>query len=280
MATGVDIAGLFHSFEYTKQLITIHAMNLLPPFAPTISFNIADLFTKPLSRHRFDSLIGDIPTTPTTSVITATVVATPATVAPLATVNPLTATSNSVPTLHPKSVLAPTPFIDTGASFPITPFVSDYIPVTQACFGLLRAAPTSDPSVAKVPNNPYTLITGEDPADLFDLSSPYSCADSDLVEFASTFDSQVLEFREFGTATLIFISGPNSDLKTILVEPTLDRFDWLYWVPLPRLTPAESYFHLLGFDYIEVFAFLHLYPLWTALLYLSVFALFALIRSE
>ena len=108
--------------------------------------------------------------------------------------------------------------------------------------------------------DPYTLITGEDVS--VDLSSTdlsiYS--DLDLVAFAST-TSQV-SFEEFGTATLIFISGPNSDLINILVEPTLDQFDWLHWIPLPRLILSESYFHIFGLDYPQAFALFHLIPIW------------------
>jgi len=124
-------------------------------------------------------------------------------------------------------------------------------------------------TVASTQTDPHTLITGEDTA--FDLSSPDSI-NSDSVEFASTLIKAYFDTREFGTSTLTFISD------TVLVEPT--EVGWLHWVPLPMLTPTESYFHLLGFDYIEVFAFLHLYPLWIALLYLSVSASFALIRSK
>jgi len=43
----------------------------------------------------------------------------------------------------------------------------------------------------------------------------------------------------------------------------------------------DSYWYgLSALGYIEAFAFLHVYPLSIALLYLSVSALFALLRSE
>ena len=96
----------------------------------------------------------------------------------------------------------------------------------------------------------------------------------DTFEFAESATAfEVLEFRKFGTATLVFISDSHSDLKSILVEPTFDRFDWLDWIPLPRLTPTESYFHIFGRDYLQAFALLHLIPIWIALVS-------ALIRSE
>jgi len=56
------IFGLFYSFEYFNQLIT-HPMNLLPaPALIPTSTPLADLFTKPISRHQFDTLIGDATT--------------------------------------------------------------------------------------------------------------------------------------------------------------------------------------------------------------------------
>jgi len=249
-------------------------MNLLPAPALT-SINastLADYFTKPLSRHRFDSLIGDIqsPIPSATSVATTTVVAS-------TTVDDTAATtSDLVPTLHPNLDPASTlPFVlDTGASFSLTPFKSDFL--SGDPFGLIRSATsvTSNTKVASkvysTPVDPYTLITGEDVSvDSVDLSSMDS-TDTDLVdtlEFATALE--VLEFREFGTATLIFISDPNSELESILVEPTIDRFDWLDWIPLPRLTPTESYFHILGRDYLQALALFHLIPIWIALVSLN-----------
>jgi len=251
-------------------------MNLLPSIAPTISSsNIADLFTtKTLSRHRFNSLIGDIHSpTPSTLVVTATVdtapappvVASTATVdhAPTVVASATTATSDSVPPLHPNLEPASTlPIVlDTGASFSLIPFKSDFL--SGAPFGLIRSAASVASQV-----DLYTLITGEDTAtttsdlsspDLFDLAS-----DSvDTFKFATAFEAfEVLEFREFGTATLIFISDPHTDRKTILVEPILDRFDWLDWIPLPRLTSTESYYHVFGLDYSQAFALFHLNPIW------------------
>jgi len=133
--------------------------------------------------------------------------------------------------------------VDTGASFPIvSASASDYIPVVASISKL-----------ASTPIAPYALITGED-TPLVDLPS----TDSDL-DFASTFSlgilgSNSIAIREFGTATLVFYySGLN--LVHILVEPDLDRFDWLHWIPFPRLVLPESYFHCFGLNYSQGFAF-------------------------
>jgi len=256
-------------------------MNPLPLLATTSDpSNIADFFTKhlpPTTRHRLVSLIGAGPTVDTLASATPTATAVPPTVAPTV----VASASASVPT--PTSVgptLAPTlPIVlDTGASFSIIPFASDFI---QAPFGLIRSAAsvTSKSKVASIasvstpttstPVDPYTLITGEDTAiidlssrDLFDLDS------DSVVEFAST----STQFREFGTATLVFYYS-GFTLIHISVEPDLDRFDWLHWVPLPRLILSESYFHIFGLDYSQAFALFHLIPIWIALV-------FALLRSE
>ena len=249
-----------------------HPMNPLPSIA-FASSNIADCFTKPLSlsrHHRSLLAIGDNPiTTSTTSVNTTPSVAATATVDSLATAvgHPTTAsTSDSVPTLHPNLDPASTLQIvlDTGASFLLTPFKSDFL--SGAPFGLIRSASNSVASDSKVyskattlSNDPHTLITGEDTATATDLSS----TDSDSVATA------IFDIREFGTATLVFIS--NSKLNTMLVEPT--QIDWLQWVPLPRLTLTESYFHIFGHDYLQAFALFHVIPIWIALV-------FALLRSE
>jgi len=144
-------------------------MNPLP--APALSFvstSIADLLSKPLPRHRFDTLytlIGDAhhPATadPSATVNTSTTVVASVT----------TATSDSVPTLHPN----PTPTLpivfDTGASIPIAPPASDYLLVSQAPYGLID----SSDSVS----HPYTLITGEDisvdPVDLLSTDTDSAC---------------------------------------------------------------------------------------------------------
>ena len=252
-------------------------MNLLSSIA-SCSSNVADLFTKLISRHRFDTLIGDIfhTTVDPTSAASTTSVARPTVAVVTSSTN-----SDSVPTTTPVGpIIAPTlPIVlDTGASLTTSPFKSDFLPVTQAPYGLIRSA--FDTSVASdskaysgfasTPVDPYTLITGEDVSvDSVDLSSMDSTdTDSvDTLEFATALE--VLEFREFGTATLIFISDPNSELESILVEPTIDRFDWLDWIPLPRLTPTESYFHILGRDYLQALALFHLIPIWIALVSLN-----------
>jgi len=256
-------------------------MNLLPSIA-----SIADLFTRPLptiSHHRHAQIVvGDDPIAPSPLSASAHFTATVdlATVAPptlvATTVDSLTAVvdpaSTSVPSLHPNLV----PY-DTGASISRTSAFA--LEISQAPCGLIRSAfdtsVTSDSvasnskaysKVASTPVDPHTLITGEDPT--FDLSFPDS--DSvDAVEFASTLVYS--SFRQFGTATLVFLSDANSKLITVLVEPT--QVDWIHWVPLPRLTPTESYCHTFGRDYLQAFALLHLIPLWIALV-------FALLRSE
>jgi len=245
-------------------------MNLLPALATTSHSHIADLFTKPLSSQRFVSIIGDIcPTLLSASAhTTATVVAAAtATVNTLTTVVATTSASDSVPILHPNPALAPT-----------LPIIGHR--------GLFRSSVPVASKVASTSVDPYTLITGEDATD---LSSPDTTLDSnlgscfellsDLSALASHLQSRRRYHLEvFGTATLIFVYSGFNTLVDIWVEPI--DLDWIHLVPLPRLTPTESYFQLLGLDYIQVFAFLHLYPIWIALLYLSVSALFALIRSK
>ena len=237
-------------------------MNLLPAFAPTsYSSNIADLLTKPLSfsRHRFTTttLIGDEATTPTTLAATATVVASapPTTASALVSIRP-----NLTLTL---------PTLDTGDSVSIIPSRSDFLPVNQAPYGLIQS-PISvvSKALASTPVDPYTLITGEDAIDLssLDLST------SDSVETVSSFTKVTFDIRDFGTATLTFIySRSTSELLHIFVDPT--QVDWLHWIPLPRLTPTESYFHICGRDYLQAFALFHLIPIWIALVS-------ALLRSE
>jgi len=255
-------------------------MDPSPSLAPT-SYTIADHLSKPLpttTHQRIVSLIGAGPTVdPLASADPTATVAAPTVVA--STVDPLTTTattiSDSVPTLHPNPAPTLPIVLDTGASVPLAPAVLDYLSVSPASFGLIRSAKVYS-------TDPYTLITGEDTT--LDLSSPdLSDLDTDLACFELISDLSALtkvsfDIREVGTSTLAFIFDTNSVLIKVFVTPT--QVDWIHWVPLPRLTPTESYFHLLGFDYIEAFAFLHLYPLWIALLYLSVSALFALIRSK
>jgi len=254
-------------------------MNPLPaPALTSTPIAIADLLSKPLPRHRFTTLIGDI----LSSLLLRLRSSHPQLSPLLQLLLPIRFLPLSIQIRY--FVLAATPpiVLDTGASFSIIPSASDFLSVTQAPYGLIRT-PTSVVSNTKVSskatlsNDPYTLITGEDTATTidFDLSSPdLFDLDSDSVDtfkFASAFE--VLEFREFGTATLIFISDPHTDRKTILVEPTLDRFDWLDWIPLPRLILPKSYFHIFGLDYLQAFALFHLIPIWIALV-------FALLRSE
>jgi len=244
-------------------------MNLLPAFAPTSK--IADLFTRPLptiSHHRYTQLvIGDGPITPTPLSASAHLTATvdSATVAPTSptTVDSLAAVvdSDSVTTFHPNLDPAPLSIVvDTGASYSVSDFALE---VTQAPYGLIRS-PTlvvSDSKAcsafASTPVDPYTLITGED-AVAFDLSSPDTTSDS-----GTSFTKVSFDIRQFGTASLTFIFSPNLSLIKVFVTPT--QVDWIHWVPLPRLTPTESYFHIFGRDYLQAFALFHLIPLWIAL---------------
>jgi len=246
-------------------------MALLPSIA-SYSSNIADLFTKPLSSHRYIQLvIGDNPTAPTTSVATATV-DTLATVDSLTTVVASVSTavpvSDSVPVLHP----SPLPIVlDTGASFSISPSKSDFLPVSQAPFGLILS-PISvvSKALASTPVDPYTLITGEDVS---------VSVDSDPIDLSSTdptLASDSVESFEFGTATLTFIySKSTSELLHIFVEPT--QIDWLHWIPLPMLILPESYFHIFGLDYLQAFTLFHLIPIWIYyLLHFAVNLLFSM----
>jgi len=239
--------------------INYHPMN---PLLSIASSNIADCFTKPLppTAHRSLLAIGDIPTAPTISVVSATVDSTAAAPTVVASATPTvvasatTVTSDLVPT-HPNLDLASLPIVlDTGASFPIAPAVSDYLSVSPA--------PSSKTTLS---NDPYTLITGGDTdTTTSDLSSPDptnsnldSCfallSVSELVSHLQS--SHRLHSEVFGTATLTFVYSGFNTLVHIWVEPI--DLDWIHWVPLPRLVSTESYFHLLGFDYTEVFAFLH-----------------------
>jgi len=248
-------------------------MALLPTIASPTSSNIADYFTKPLPRHRFDTLIGDAPaafTPPSTSV------------APTVDSSATVVASDSVHT--PTSVgpiIAPTlPIVlDTGASYSRAPSASDFLPVAHASYGLFRS-PISVVSkaltLASPPVDPYTLITGEDVSvDPVDLSSP----DITTIAIDSVSGSFVrppfikvhFDIRQFGTASLTFIFSPNWSLIKVFVTPT--QVDWIHWVPLPRLTPTESYFHISGLNYLQAFALFHLIPIWIALVS-------ALLRSE
>ena len=235
-------------------------MVLLPSIA---SSNIADHLSKPLptiTHQRIVSLIGAGPikhplasaTPTTTSVAAPTVVASVPTAATVSDSVPLT-----LPTL------------DTGASVSIIPSRLDFsLEIAQASYGLFRSplsvVSNSDSKayskVVSTPVDPYTLITGEDAIDLSSLDLPTS----DSVETVSSFTKVTFDIRDFGTATLTFIySRSTSELLHIFVDPT--QVDWLHWIPLPRLTPTESYFHIFGRDYIQAFALFHLIPIWIAL---------------
>jgi len=210
-------------------------MALLPPIA-----SIANLFTRPLptiSHHRYTHLvIGDATTiTPTTSVaptvdssatVASTLVASTTTVDSLATVvaPAPTTVSDSVPSLH----------LDTGDSVSISPSRSDFLPVAQAPYGLIRS-PISDVSVSKAlalastPVDPYTLITGEDTATV-DLASPDTVDfDSpDTVDFDSdsgpSFTKVSFDICEFGTATLTFIYSKSDRLASLDSTSKVDPY--------------------------------------------------------
>ena len=228
----------------------------------TSNYNPADLFTRPLTpttQHRFKSRIPLSLSTTTT--VTATTVATRATSVVSASV-----VSTSDP--HSDSVVPSTGVIlDTGASFSRTPFKSDFDSGTptpellllfhKRLFGIPRSALESLLAL-----DPYTLLTGEDTV-ASELSSP------DSSEFAFDFASALTSSRRFqikyfGTAILIF-KYSNSDLVNLFVEPDLHLEDWLHWTPIPRLTLRDSYFQVVPgttLDYTQVFALLHLFPIW------------------
>jgi len=252
-------------------------MVLLPAFAPTSNSNIADRLSKPLptiTHQRLVSLLEAAPTdhplasatlpTSVASTVTATVVA------------PTTTLASDSVLFHPNLALTPTPIVlDTGASYSRASSASDFLPVGHAAYGLFRP-PISDVSkaLASTPVDPYTRITGEDTATV-DLSSPDTVdfdSDSGPSDSEPSFTKVSFDIRQFGTASLTFIySKSSSELLHIFVDP--NQIDWLHWVPLPRLTPTESYFHIFGRDYPQVFALFHLIPIWIALVS-------ALLRSE
>jgi len=241
-------------------------MALLPSIASPVASNLADLLTKSLSlsRHRSTAttLIGDEPPTPSATSVVSPLVAFTATVAPSTLV--ATTPVASPTTLHPHLVSVA---LDTGTSISRT---SDFaLEIAQASYGLFQS-PISvvSKALASTPVDPYTLITGEDAIDLSSLDLPTS----DSVETVSSFTKVTFDIRDFGTATLTFIySRSTSELLHIFVDPT--QVDWLHWIPLPRLTPTESYFHICGRDYLQAFALFHLIPIWIALVS-------ALLRSE
>ena len=195
-------------------------MALLPASTLNSTSNIADLLSKPLSRHRFDSLIGDTATvTSTTSVAVAT--ATP--VDSTATVDPASPVVN--PTSTSDSVAPTLPIVlDAGASHLHTPFALDFaFEVARASYGLFRS-PISVVSKAlasrtltSTPVNPHTLITGEDATVDLSFPDPFdTIVDSDLGP-----PSKVsFDIRQFGTASLTFIFSPNLDLINVFVTPT------------------------------------------------------------
>ena len=245
-------------------------MVLLPSIA---SSNIADLLSKPLpasTHRRFLLALGDDPTTLPSTSVAPTVDSAPATVVASASVPTATIASDSVSRLHPNLDPAPLPIVlDTGASLACP----RPLEVTQASYGLFRSpiSVVSKALASSAPVDPYTLITGEavsvDPIDL-----SYSDSDTTTISDLSSFTKVTFDIRDFGTATLTFIySRPTSELIHIFVDPT--QVDWLHWIPLPRLTPTESYFHICGRDYLQAFALLHLIPIWIALVS-------ALLRSE
>jgi len=248
-------------------------MALLPASASASTLNtnptIADLFTKPLPRPRFDTLIGDaIAFTPPSTSVAPTVDSSATGVAS----DSVHTTTSVGPSIAPTLPIV----LDTGSSYSRAPSALDFsLEIAQASYGLFRSSTTviskalATKALASTPVDPCTLITGEDAIDLScpDIDSDYIDSDS-----GSSFTKVTFDIRDFGTATLTFIySRPTSELIHIFVDPT--QVDWLHWVPLPRLTPTESYFHIFGRDYLQTFALYHLIPLWIALVS-------ALLRSE
>jgi len=261
------VCWLFHSLLNMpiNYQASIHPMALLPASASASTLNsnpnIADLFTKPLPRHRFDTLIGDTTTITSTTSVASTLVA------PTLVASPTV--SDSVPTLHPNLATLPI-VLDTGAS--LARPLDFSLEVTQASYGLFRSPLSvvsnfgfkASSEFASTPTDPYTLITGEDAIDLScpDIDSvDLSCPDIDS-DSGPSFTKVTFDIREFGTATLTFIySKSTSELLHIFVDPT--QIDWLHWTPLPRLILPESYFHIFGLDYLQAFTLFHLLPIWT-----------------
>jgi len=252
--------------------INYHPMNpLLAPALTSTSYTIANHLSKPLptsTHHRFVSLIGVDPTAPADLAATATVATAPTVdtaptvVASITAVDSLAtvvaSASTSVPTLHPN--------LDPASTLPIVLDTGASLPVTQAPFGLIRSATSVVSKVPSTPGDPYTLITGEDTIDLSSPDPTNSDLDScfallSVSELASHLQSsRQLHSEVFGTATLVFVYSGFNTLIHIWVEPT--ELDWIHWVPLPRLTPTESYFHIFGRDYLQAFALFHLIPIW------------------
>jgi len=249
-------------------VINYHPMALLPSIA-SYSSNIANLLSKPLSCHRFDTLIGDIHS-PFAASAASTATANPVDLTP--TIVASTTAGASTVVASPTTSASVPVALDTGAPFARTPFASDFaLEIAQAPYGLIRSAfdtsvasdsnfDTSVASdskayskVASTPVDPYTLITGEDVSVSFD-SDPIDLSSTD-----PTLASDLVESFEFGTASLTFIYS-NLDLIKVFVTPT--QVDWLHWIPLPRLTLTESYRHIFGLDYLQAFALFHLIPIW------------------
>jgi len=221
----INVGSWFIPF-FMNTPINCHPMNPLP----SISSNIADLFTRPLPttpHHQCVSLVGDIPTALLTSVVfTVHSVTAASAVVDCCSATTAASASDSVPTLHLNLALAPTlPIaLDTGASFAISPSKSDFLPVSQAPFGLIRSPILIVSKVfASTPVDPHTLITGEDAVSAIDLSSTdLSIADSDF-----TFAKVCFDIRQFGTSTLTFVFSTNLNLIKVFVSPT--QVDWIHW---------------------------------------------------
>jgi len=231
------------------------------------SFNVADLFTKPLSRHRYTPLfigIGVDPPSPFAASAASTATADPVDLTPTSVAS-TTAGASTVVASPTTSASVPV-VLGTGASFAHTPFALDFaLEIAQAPYGLIRSAFNSVVPTFKVSSefastlaDPYTLITGEDAAvDL--LFSDRFDFDSNLDTIVDSPSQVSFDIREFGTASLTFIYSI-LDLIKVFVTPT--QIDWLHWAPLPRLILTESYFHIFGLDYLQAFTLFHLIPIW------------------
>jgi len=246
-------------------------MALLPSIA-IASSNIADHLSKPLptiTHQRLVSLIGAGPikhplasATPTTTSV----------VAPTVGASVSVPTATSVSDSVQAATTTPPIVLDTGSSYSRATSALDFLPVAHAAYGLFRSPISvvskalASKALASTPVDPYTLITGEDTATI-DLSSPDTVdfdSDSGSSDSGPSFTKVSFDIKQFGTASLTFIySQSSSELLHIFVDP--NQIDWLHWVPLPRLTPTESYFHIFGRDYLQVFALFHLIPIWIAL---------------
>jgi len=248
--------------------INYHPVVLLPSLATT-SYNAADLLSKPLpttTHHQYTQLvIGDDPTPPATLVVTATVDPVDPVVATASTATVVASTSDLVPILHPNPILLllfPLCWIPE----PLTPLypllrTSFKLPTDWSSL-LLRSFPRLlSPTIRTLWSQGRILCS-------VDLSS--TDTDSvDTFEFAESATAfEVLEFRKFGTATLVFISDSHSDLKSILWNQPLTALTGLIGYPFqdwPLLSPTSTSLVAITFRPLLSFIWFRFGLLWSLL---------------